>query len=119
MHECHGRTYGNVLSIFVCVNGCTCTHVSVCTVASWTCSFPIFLYTANNVCECSVCRFSSYIGATNEWNKWEGLTYDSKRNVLYATVSSVGEGMLDSQIGSMANHIRVPANPCGCGMLPH
>lgn len=63
-------------------------------------------------------------GATTEWSKMEGLTFDYKRSRLYVAMSEVREGMEDNagkgeattehDIGG-PNHIRVPWNECGCG----
>ena len=37
-------------------------------------------------------RYAAYKGATTEFSKWEGITYDSKRNVLYTSMSAVRRG---------------------------
>lgn len=62
-------------------------------------------------------RYANYLGATTEFSKWEGITYDSKRNALYTAMSSVRYGMLNASStydkGGNDN-VRLPANNCGC-----
>lgn len=68
-------------------------------------------------------RYSAMLGATTELSKFEGVTYDPQRNVMYAAVSSLKSGMEDMakkgeenlqyDIGGN-NDIRVTYNPCGC-----
>ncbi len=38
-------------------------------------------------------RYAAYLGATTEWNKWEGITYDASRNRIYTAMSVVAYGM--------------------------
>lgn len=67
-------------------------------------------------------------GATTEWSKMGGLTYDFTRSKLYVAMNEVREGMEDSanegepdpsyDIGG-PNDIRVAWNECGCGVPPH
>ena len=37
-------------------------------------------------------RYAAYKGATTEFSKWEGITYDPKRNMLYTSMSAVRRG---------------------------
>lgn len=64
------------------------------------------------------------LGATTEFSKLEGLTFDPTRNLIYAAMSSVKEGMEDFGLEGAAsnefdlagnNDIRLPYNDCGCG----
>jgi hypothetical protein len=38
-------------------------------------------------------RYASYLGATTEFSKWEGITFDPETNKLYTAISVVREGM--------------------------
>ena len=61
-------------------------------------------------------RYAAMMGATTEFRKEEGVTYDSKRDVLYVAMSEVSKGMLDgdSKDTGGPNHIRLTeANKCG------
>ncbi len=67
-------------------------------------------------------RYAALLGATTEFNKGEGLTYDAKNNRLYFALSVVAKGMEDFKKRGEAkkkydlkeaNHIRLPYNPCG------
>jgi len=63
------------------------------------------------------------LGATTEFSKWEGITFDPTRSVLYTAMSENRYGMEDNQrkgednnrydVGG-PNHVRVEYNPCGC-----
>ncbi|WP_143869806.1 PhoX family protein [Catenovulum sediminis] len=60
-------------------------------------------------------RFSAYMGATTEFRKEEGITYNAKDKKLYLAMSEVARGMEDgssSETGGY-NHIAVDDNPCG------
>jgi len=68
-------------------------------------------------------RYAGYLGATTEFSKWEGMTFDPVRRQLYAAISVVREGMEDYANRGAAepkfdvcgpNHIRLPFNRCGC-----
>ena len=68
-------------------------------------------------------RYSAMKGATTELSKFEGVSYDPKRNVIYAAVSSLKNGMEDNQEGGEDdlsydigndNDIKVAYNKCGC-----
>ncbi|KAK9805169.1 hypothetical protein WJX72_003295 [[Myrmecia] bisecta] len=62
-------------------------------------------------------RYAAYVGATTEFTKFEGTTYDAENRAIYASVSYIRNAMLDNSskydVGG-PNDIRVPANPCGC-----
>eukprot|EP01023_Acetabularia_acetabulum_P030917 TRINITY_DN290_c0_g1_i10.p1 TRINITY_DN290_c0_g1~~TRINITY_DN290_c0_g1_i10.p1 ORF type:complete len:718 (-),score=160.74 TRINITY_DN290_c0_g1_i10:514-2667(-) len=59
---------------------------------------------------------------TTEFSKMEGITYDAKRNRVYASVSEIRYGMEDNQrkgepetkYDMVSNDIRLTYNPCGC-----
>jgi hypothetical protein len=57
------------------------------------------------------------MGATTEWRKMEGITFDSNSGNLYLAMSEVTRGMEDNPEGRYdmggPNHIRLPANHCG------
>lgn len=64
------------------------------------------------------------MGATTEFSKMEGITWDFKRSKLYVAMSEVRRGMEDNaekgepttehDLGG-PNHIKVEYNECGCG----
>lgn len=62
-------------------------------------------------------RYAAYKGATTEFRKWEGISFNPNNFKLYTSMSEVGAGMSDGDeardLGG-PNHIRVPANTCGC-----
>jgi secreted PhoX family phosphatase len=59
-------------------------------------------------------KFAAYKGATIEFRKEEGLTYDPDRNALYVAMSAVEKSMEDNYKGlEPANDIRLPKNSCG------
>ncbi|ASP40783.1 hypothetical protein CHH28_01180 [Bacterioplanes sanyensis] len=68
-------------------------------------------------------RYAAMMGATTEFRKEEGVTFDSKRNKLYIAMSSVERGMEDFKKNGSAknsydiggpNHIRLDSyNKCG------
>jgi hypothetical protein len=67
-------------------------------------------------------RFAGYMGATTEFNKKEGITFDKERNQLYIAISRIMYGMEDFKKGGKAsnkydqggnNDIRLPRNDCG------
>ncbi|MDY6815578.1 MAG: DUF839 domain-containing protein [Pseudomonadota bacterium] len=67
-------------------------------------------------------RYAAYLGATMEFRKEEGVTFDPDRNKLYVAMSEIWRGMEDNKkngspdtqydIGG-PNDIRVEANQCG------
>jgi len=61
-------------------------------------------------------RYAAYVGATTEFRKLEGATFDPDTNRFYLSVSRIERGMLDGdekydQGGP--NHLRMAKNPCG------
>lgn len=67
-------------------------------------------------------RYAAYLGATTEFRKEEGATFDPERNKLYVAISEIERGMEDNMKGGVANtaydiggpnDIRVTANACG------
>ena len=62
-------------------------------------------------------RYAAMLGATTEFRKEEGVTFDSKRNKLYVGMSSVDKGMMDNDASSDKggpNHIALTEkNSCG------
>jgi len=38
-------------------------------------------------------RYAAYLGCNTEFRKWEGITYDPIRRVLYTAISSIDSGM--------------------------
>ena len=62
-------------------------------------------------------RYSALLGATTEFTKLEGITFDSKRNLLYAAISDIKNGMEDNNVKydiGGENDIKVSYNKCGC-----
>ncbi|WP_336366181.1 PhoX family protein [Marinobacter sp. C2H3] len=67
-------------------------------------------------------RYAAYMGATTEFRKEEGATFDPERKKLYVAISEIERGMEDNMKGGVANtqydiggpnDIRVEANACG------
>ncbi|KXZ55887.1 hypothetical protein GPECTOR_2g1438 [Gonium pectorale] len=60
-------------------------------------------------------RYASYLGATTEWTKWEGITLDTKRGRLYTAMTELLDGTNEepTRFGGM-DHVRLPPNKCGC-----
>ncbi len=59
-------------------------------------------------------KYAAYKGATIEFRKEEGLTYDKDSNALYVAMSSVEKSMEDNYKGTEpANHIKLAKNICG------
>ncbi|WIA41199.1 hypothetical protein OEZ86_004814 [Tetradesmus obliquus] len=63
-------------------------------------------------------RVAAIKGATTEWEKLEGITYDPHRNRLYIALTSVDKGMLEANAydGLGPDHLRFNPNPCGIVM---
>jgi secreted PhoX family phosphatase len=57
-------------------------------------------------------RYAALKGATTEWRKMEGITYNPDQHVLYLSMSQIGKGMQDRKDGGN-NDIRLQPNPCG------
>ncbi len=59
-------------------------------------------------------KYAAYKGATIEFRKEEGLTYDADKNVLYISMSEIRKSMEDDYKGQEpVNDIRLEANHCG------
>jgi len=59
-------------------------------------------------------KYAAYKGATIEFRKEEGITYDKERNALYVAMSTIDKSMEDNYKGKeSANHIRLEKNRCG------
>ncbi len=59
-------------------------------------------------------KFAAYKGASIEFRKEEGITYDPDRNVLYLAMSEIKKSMEDNYKGQEpTNDIRLPKNHCG------
>ncbi len=67
-------------------------------------------------------RYAAIKGATTEFRKMEGITYNSNKNELYVDISSIGKSMEDNMKKGKPNNkydiggnndIRLPYNPCG------
>ncbi|HHB94330.1 MAG TPA: DUF839 domain-containing protein, partial [Campylobacterales bacterium] len=59
-------------------------------------------------------KYAAYKGATIEFRKEEGLTYNADKNVLYVAMSQIKKSMEDNYKGQeTTNDIRLPANACG------
>lgn len=61
-------------------------------------------------------RYAAYVGATTEFTKWEGITYDAQRARLYTAISSQRGGMTDeSAVRTVGEDVlKLPDNSCGC-----
>jgi len=68
-------------------------------------------------------RYAAMMGATTEFRKEEGITFDEVNNKLYVAMSEVSRGMEDfKKYGSDndaydkggANDVQLPYNSCGC-----
>lgn len=61
-------------------------------------------------------RYAAMLGASTEFRKMEGNTYNPDKNVLYVAMTEIGKGMTDADEkadkGGL-NAIRLPKNPCG------
>ncbi|MFT5659659.1 MAG: secreted PhoX family phosphatase [Sulfurimonas sp.] len=59
-------------------------------------------------------KYAAYKGATTEFRKEEGLTYDKDSNSLYVAMSSIEKSMEDNYKGTEpANDIKLAKNICG------
>ncbi len=61
-------------------------------------------------------RYAAYQGATTEFRKLEGATFDPDTNRFYIAVSRIGRGLLDGDEKydkGGANDVRMAKNPCG------
>lgn len=60
-------------------------------------------------------RYAAYKGATTEFRKEEGITFDPTSSTLYVAMSEVAKGMEDGDKEDKGgpNDIRLPKNKCG------
>ncbi|MDX1347831.1 MAG: DUF839 domain-containing protein [Thiomicrorhabdus chilensis] len=67
-------------------------------------------------------RFAAMLGATTEFRKEEGISFNAQNNRLYVGMSEIARGMENHSKNGEANpqydsggpnHIRLPYNPCG------
>ena len=64
-------------------------------------------------------RYAAYLGATTEFRKTEGITYNPATHRLYVSFSEVNRGMTDAATGATprdlpkVNHVRLAENYCG------
>lgn len=57
-------------------------------------------------------RYAAYLGATTEFEKYEGVAYNARDGKAYAAISRIAQGM-ESQAGDPANDIRLKKNSSG------
>lgn len=48
-------------------------------------------------------RYAAYCGASSEFNKWEGITYDEVTGNLYTSITSISRGMEDNRKDTVPN----------------
>ncbi len=59
-------------------------------------------------------KYGVYLGATAEFRKEEGVTYDPDRNAIYLAMSEINKSMEDNyKKNEPQNHVRLPLNACG------
>lgn len=60
-------------------------------------------------------RYAAYMGATTEFRKEEGITFDPDNKVLYVAMSEVAKGMAPGSKNDKGgpDHVRLPDNKCG------
>ncbi|HEY8595829.1 MAG TPA: alkaline phosphatase PhoX [Devosiaceae bacterium] len=59
-------------------------------------------------------RYAAIKGATTEFRKFEGITYNEKRHKLYLSISEVGKAMAAApKLAGVSDDINVAANKCG------
>ncbi len=61
-------------------------------------------------------RYAAYVGATTEFRKTEGLTFDPQTSRLFVSFSEINGGMLDNNASrdlGGPNHIKLAQNYCG------
>src|SRR5262245_48312108 len=61
-------------------------------------------------------RYAAYVGATTEFRKTEGITYNPATHRLYVAFSDVNKGMTNDPTSSDLggpNHIKLARNDCG------
>ena len=59
-------------------------------------------------------KYAGVLGATIEFRKEEGLTYNPDKNVLYVAISAIEKSMEENYKGKeKADHIQLPKESCG------
>ncbi len=61
-------------------------------------------------------RYAAYLGATTEFRKTEGMTFDPATSRLFVAFSDLNQGMTDDPAGKDLggpNHIKLARNDCG------
>ncbi|MEZ5649547.1 MAG: DUF839 domain-containing protein [Burkholderiaceae bacterium] len=59
-------------------------------------------------------RYAAMLGATHEFRKFEGVTYDPLRGKLYIAISDIGKAMTAAPtLAGLGDDIHVGANACG------
>lgn len=62
-------------------------------------------------------RYAGYVGATTEFRKTEGITFNPGNNRLYVAFSELNNGMIDDPTGNRdlggPNHVKLARNDCG------
>jgi len=60
-------------------------------------------------------RYAAMLGATTEFRKEEGITFDSDHNRLYVAMSEIAKGMENNSSSDTGgpNHIQLEKNSCG------
>jgi len=61
-------------------------------------------------------RYAVIKGATQEFEKYEGVTFDPSRNKMYIAISSIRRGMASNYtetLSAAGNDINIAENPCG------
>lgn len=59
-------------------------------------------------------KLGALLGATSEFSKLEGITFDPDHNSIYLAVSGITDGMADQEGGrEPMNDVRLPLNSCG------
>lgn len=60
-------------------------------------------------------RYAAYLGATTEFRKLEGITYDAEGHRLYIAFSELTKGVINNGSSDKGgpNHMRVAENACG------
>ncbi len=58
-------------------------------------------------------RYAAYVGATTEFEKFEGVTVNAKDKKVYAAMTRMRSGMEPSTDATVRDDIRLPKNGCG------
>jgi hypothetical protein len=62
-------------------------------------------------------RYAGYVGATTEFRKTEGITFNPSAGRLYVAFSELNHGMIDDASGAKdlggPNHVKLAQNDCG------